>query len=120
MRTLRAVAGILLIEDDAAARHLLRALLERDSHTVWESASPDEAWTVLEDRAAPDLAIVDLRLGAGGEGDEHTQEGQGERGFHPATSHVYFMTIGSAAYWSASSVSAGCGTPLIEVTRKSS
>ena len=53
------MAGILLIEDDAAARHLLRALLERDSHTVWESASPDEAWTVLEERAAPDLAIVD-------------------------------------------------------------
>ncbi len=63
MPTLRAVAGILLIEDDAAARHLLRALLERDSHSVWESASPEEAWTVLESRAVPDLAIVDLRLG---------------------------------------------------------
>ena len=57
------MAGILLIEDDAAARHLLRVLLERDSHDVWESASPEEAWTVLEERAAPDLAIVDLRLG---------------------------------------------------------
>lgn len=58
-----AVAGILLIEDDSSARHLLRSLLERESHTVWESASPDEAWSVLADTAAPDLAIVDLRLG---------------------------------------------------------
>jgi two-component system chemotaxis response regulator CheY len=57
------VAGILLIEDDAAARHLLRVLLERDSHTVWEAASPDEGWSVLEETATPDLAIVDLRLG---------------------------------------------------------
>ena len=57
------VAGILLIEDDSAARHLLRVLLERESHTVWESASPDEAWRVLAESAAPDLAIVDLRLG---------------------------------------------------------
>ncbi len=63
MRTLRAVAGILLIEDDAAARHLLRVLLERDSHAVWEAASPDDGWKVLEETATPDLAIVDLRLG---------------------------------------------------------
>jgi CheY-like chemotaxis protein len=60
---LAAVAGILIIEDDSVARHLLRALLERESHTVWESASPDEAWSVLSGTAAPDLAIVDLRLG---------------------------------------------------------
>lgn len=58
-----AVAGILLVEDDAAARHLLRVLLERDEHTVWEAESPDTAWQVLEAEAAPDLAIVDLRLG---------------------------------------------------------
>ncbi|MFT3830084.1 MAG: response regulator [Opitutaceae bacterium] len=57
------MAGILLIEDDAAARHMLRVLLERDAHTVWEAASPDEGWKVLEEAAAPDLAIVDLRLG---------------------------------------------------------
>ncbi|HLP08803.1 MAG TPA: response regulator [Opitutaceae bacterium] len=57
------MAGILLIEDDAAARHMLRVLLERDSHTVWEAASPDEGWKVLEETATPDLAIVDLRLG---------------------------------------------------------
>ncbi len=63
MRTLRAVAGILLIEDDAAARHLLRVLLERDAHVVWEAGSPDDGWRVLEETAAPDLAIVDLRLG---------------------------------------------------------
>ncbi len=61
--TVGAVAGILLIEDDAAARHLLRVLLERDDHTVWEAESPDSAWRVLEAEAAPDLAIVDLRLG---------------------------------------------------------
>jgi len=63
MRTLRAVAGILLIEDDAAARHMLRVLLERDDHHVWEAASPDEGWNELEARATPDLTIVDLRLG---------------------------------------------------------
>lgn len=58
-----AVAGILLIEDDTTSRQLLRTLLERDSHTVWEAASPDEGWAVIEERAAPELAIVDLRLG---------------------------------------------------------
>ncbi len=42
---------------------MLRVLLERDSHTVWESGSPDEAWKVLEESAVPDLAILDLRLG---------------------------------------------------------
>ena len=42
---------------------MLRVLLERDSHTVWEAASPDEGWKVLEESATPDLAIVDLRLG---------------------------------------------------------
>lgn len=57
------MAGILLIEDDAAARHLLRAILERDSHTVWEAGSPAEAWKLLEESATPELAIVDLRLG---------------------------------------------------------
>jgi CheY-like chemotaxis protein len=57
------VAGILLIEDDAAARHLLRTLLERDAHTVWEAASVDDAWKVLEEAAIPELAIIDLRLG---------------------------------------------------------
>jgi hypothetical protein len=56
------VAGILLIEDDAAARHMLRVLLERDEHHVWEAASPDEGWNELETRATPDLTIVDLRL----------------------------------------------------------
>ena len=58
-----AVAGIIIIEDDSAARHLLRVLLERESHTVWEASSPDEAWGVLAEKAAPDLAIIDLRLG---------------------------------------------------------
>ena len=42
---------------------MLRVLLERDEHHVWEAASPDEGWNELETRATPDLTIVDLRLG---------------------------------------------------------
>ncbi len=41
---------------------LLRAILERDRHTVWEAADRRGALEVLETRAAPALGIFDLRL----------------------------------------------------------
>ena len=57
-----AVAGILIVDDESANRRILRAILERDQHTVWEAASVNQAFEVLEKKAAPDLVIIDLRL----------------------------------------------------------
>jgi CheY-like chemotaxis protein len=41
---------------------LLRAILERDAHKVWDAATTAETLEVMEKSAAPDLAILDLRL----------------------------------------------------------
>lgn len=57
------MAGVLIIEDDSASRHLLRLMLEREMHTVWEADSPEDGWRVLEKEAVPDLVISDLWLG---------------------------------------------------------
>ena len=56
------VAGILIVDDETTNRRLLRAVLERDSHKVWEAVTVNETFEVLESAATPDLAIFDLRL----------------------------------------------------------
>ena len=56
------MAGILIVDDETTNRRLLRAVLERDSHKVWEAVTVSETFEVLENTATPDLAIFDLRL----------------------------------------------------------
>lgn len=62
--TLTAVAGILILDDETTNRRLMRGLLERDHHTVWEAATTADLFDVLETQAAPELAIFDLHLQA--------------------------------------------------------
>lgn len=57
------MGGVLIIEDDYASRRMLRLMLEREMHTVWEADSPENGWRVLEKDAVPDLLISDLWLG---------------------------------------------------------
>jgi CheY-like chemotaxis protein len=56
------VAGILIVDDETTNRRMLRSILERDAHRVWEAGTVTETFAVLENEAAPDLAILDLRL----------------------------------------------------------
>lgn len=59
------MGGILIVEDDTSSRHMLRLLLERKGHTIWEASSPEIGWRIMETEAAPDLLISDLWLGDG-------------------------------------------------------
>ena len=53
---------ILLVEDNASARALVRLALEEDRFALLEAANGREA-LLLAERESPDLAIVDLNLG---------------------------------------------------------
>jgi two-component system cell cycle response regulator DivK len=55
------MATILLVEDDAATRELLRALLEQEGQSVLEAGTALEALTVAG-VTGPDLILLDLRL----------------------------------------------------------
>ena len=52
---------VLVVEDEAKIRDLLRSYLEREGFTVLTTASGAEAIGLAE-RAAPDLIVLDLRL----------------------------------------------------------
>ena len=58
---------ILVVDDDPGLRDLLKAALEREGWSVDAVATALEAETAIE-RSAPDLAILDVRLGAGADG----------------------------------------------------
>lgn len=61
-------AVVLVVEDNALNRELLRAVLTRCGHAVLEAASVAEAREVLA-RSAPDLALVDIQI-PGGSGED--------------------------------------------------
>lgn len=52
---------ILLVEDEAPLRGVLRDLLERDGYTVIEAADGVQALDAI-DRSAPDMIVLDLNL----------------------------------------------------------
>jgi CheY-like chemotaxis protein len=56
-------ARVVLVDDEPNGRRILRLMLERDGHTVWEASCPEETVAVLEAQATPDLAIIDVHLG---------------------------------------------------------
>ena len=58
---------ILVVDDDPALRDLLVASLEREGWTVVSAVDADDAEVAL-DRLEFDLAILDVRLGAGADG----------------------------------------------------
>lgn len=59
---------VLVVEDHAMNRELLRAVLARRGHEVVEAASVAEAREVLA-RCVPDLALVDVQI-PGGSGED--------------------------------------------------
>lgn len=54
-------AQVLVVEDEAPIRQLLRTTLEAEGHTVHEAGNVQEARTLAENRR-PDLYLVDLGL----------------------------------------------------------
>ena len=56
------MAEIIIVDDERTNRRILRAHLEREDHRVLEAESEGETVALLENRAAPDLLIVDLHL----------------------------------------------------------
>ena len=59
--------SVLIIDDDAAFRFAMAKALRRSGHEVSEAASGEEAVEVLSNSAAPDIALLDLKMkGIGG------------------------------------------------------
>lgn len=60
--------SILVVDDEASARELLRGLLTRHGHAVIEAATGEEAWDAFR-REEPDVVLCDVRMpGLGGLG----------------------------------------------------
>ncbi|MDI3299610.1 MAG: response regulator transcription factor [Bacillota bacterium] len=55
------MARVLVVDDEAPIRRVVRAYLEREGHEVLEAADGDEAWR-LSREARPDLVVLDLLL----------------------------------------------------------
>ena len=53
---------LMIVEDEADIRELLRYTLEREGYKVLECASAEEAQTVLQRKTPPDLILLDLML----------------------------------------------------------
>lgn len=68
---------ILIVDDEANLRRLLRMVLQEEGHRVVEAGSVAEAKARMEDEA-PDLVITDQRLGDGEGLDVMTAARQGE------------------------------------------
>jgi CheY-like chemotaxis protein len=51
---------VLLVEDEAVVRGLVREILERDGYTVVEAADPEQALAVSRDDPAIDLLVTDV------------------------------------------------------------
>ena len=55
------MARILIVEDTASIRWLLRRVLEEDGHTVVEAADGNEGWRLWQ-MSTPDLTITDIDM----------------------------------------------------------
>jgi signal transduction histidine kinase/CheY-like chemotaxis protein len=53
---------VLVIDDEEAARYIVRELLKDGEHHVFEAASEDEGLRLIEE-TAPDVVLLDLNLG---------------------------------------------------------
>lgn len=70
------MAHILVIDDDAPLRSLVREILEREGHSVADAEDGDEGLHLFRERL-PDLVITDIIM-PGKEGIETIQELRGE------------------------------------------
>lgn len=53
---------ILVVDDDATVREVVRITLQREGYTVLVTADGFEALEVLHDGGRPDLIVLDLRM----------------------------------------------------------
>jgi len=52
---------VLLVEDDALVRGMVKAMLKKMGYTVWVAHNPGEAWTLVENETARiDLLLTDV------------------------------------------------------------
>lgn len=56
------MAKVLVVEDDPDIRMLLEVRLRQNGHLVLSACSGEEALTVLAERAAPDIAVLDVMM----------------------------------------------------------
>jgi CheY-like chemotaxis protein len=57
-----AQATILVAEDDASLRVVIRMVLEREGYLVVDARNGSEAITAMEGRRLPDLVLADMRM----------------------------------------------------------
>ena len=70
MRAAVAARTILVVEDEADVRHLVRRQLENLGHLVLVAEAATEALLLLQGPAAPDLLLADVVLASGMDGIE--------------------------------------------------
>ncbi len=56
------MARVLIVEDEASARHALATLLQICGHVTTAVGSAEEALELIRDKGAPQVALVDLDL----------------------------------------------------------
>ena len=56
------MAKVLVVEDDPDIRMLLEVRLRQSGHLVLSAGSGEEALTVLAERGAPDIAVLDVMM----------------------------------------------------------
>lgn len=56
------MSSVLLVEDDATSRELMKTVLERAGHEVNEAADGAAALAALEEGVCPDVMILDLMM----------------------------------------------------------
>jgi DNA-binding NarL/FixJ family response regulator len=57
-------ASVVVVDDDAAIRHLVQSLLERSSELEWVGEASDGAEAVqIVEELQPDIVLLDLKMG---------------------------------------------------------
>lgn len=72
-KTARSREAVLLVEDDAAVRRVMRAALEARGYTVTEACNAEESRRAFENGLVPDLVVLDVVL-PGTPGPAHFRE----------------------------------------------
>src|SRR5689334_9811962 len=74
------MAKILLVEDEADTRDLVRTVLEMDGHEVIEAATAEESVSLAR-RQRPDLILMDVSLAGAFDGLEATRQLRADSAF---------------------------------------
>jgi len=58
------MSRVLVVDDDPNLRHLVTIRLQKAGHKVIAADSADEALTVVAERGAPDVVVLDVTMRA--------------------------------------------------------